>query len=106
MALGIDGQAGVLLLHGAKERVNLGERIHFVAKQLNAVGIVIVCGIDLDHVSTHPECAALEIGVIAFVEDFHQLAEDVIAADLLSFFQEEQHAVISFRRSQAVDAAH
>ena len=106
VALGINRQAAVFLLHRAEQRINLGERIHLVAKQLNAVGIVIIGRIDLDHVSTHPECATLEIGVIAFVKDFHQLAEDVIAADFLAFFQEEQHAIVGFRRSQAVDAAH
>ena len=38
MGLGVDGQAGVLLLDGAEERIDLGERLDFVAEELDAVG--------------------------------------------------------------------
>ncbi len=34
------------------------------------------------------------------------MRSDVFALDLLSLFQEEQHSVIGFRRTQAIDAAH
>src|ERR1039457_7124984 len=65
-----------------------------------------VRGENFNDVATHPEGPAAEIALGALVENFYQLADDVVALDLLSLFQEQQHAVIGFRRSQAVDAAH
>src|SRR6476620_2323336 len=106
MALGINRQPRVFLLDGAEERINLRERVNFVAKKLDAVGVVVVSGEDLNHVAAHAERSALKVHVIAFVKNLHQLAEDVLALNLLAFFQKEQHAVIRFRRSQAVNAAY
>src|ERR1041385_1385818 len=106
MALGIDRQARVFLLYGAEERIDLRERIHFVAKKLDAVSIVVIGREDLDHIAANAKRAALEIHVITLVEDFYQLAENILPLDLLPFFQKQQHAVIGFRRSQAVNATH
>jgi hypothetical protein len=48
----------------------------------------------------------LEIGVVAVVEDLHQLGDsDLVARDALALFQHEQHAVVGLGRAQAVDAA-
>ena len=104
VALGINRQAGVLLLHRAEEGIDLRERLHFVAEQLDAVGVVIVGGEDLDDVAAHAEGAAPELFLGALVQDFDQLADDVLALDLLSFFQEQQHSVVGFGRAQTVDA--
>ena len=104
MALGIDGQARVLLLHGAEERVDLRERFDLVAEELNAVGRFVVGGEDLDHVAAHAEGAAAEVGVVALVEDFDQAPRNILAADALAFFEQQQHPVVSLGRAQAVDA--
>src|SRR5690349_14892716 len=97
MALGINRQARIFLLDRSKERINLRERVYFVAEKLNAVSIVVVSREDLDYVAPDAEGTALEIHVIALVKNLHQLAENILAFDLLAFFQEEQHAVIRFR---------
>ncbi len=106
MAFGVDRQARVFLLHRAKQRIDLRERIDLVAEKLDAIGVVVVGREDFNYVAAHAESAALEVHIIAFVENFHQLAENIAALDLLAFFQEQQHAVIGFRRTQAVNAAH
>src|SRR5208283_5084559 len=106
MGLGINWQARVLLLYRPEQRINLRQRFHLIAPQLDAIGVVIVGGKDLDDVTAYPKRSAAEVPFGAFVENFDQLANDVFALDLLSFFQEQQHAVIRFRRSQTVDAAH
>ncbi len=49
---------------------------------------------------------AAEIAFGALVEDLDQLADDLLALDLLSLLQEQQHAVVGLGRTQAVDAAH
>ena len=106
MGLGIDRQARILLLHRSEQRIDLRQRFDFVAPQLDAIGVVFVGGKDFDDVAAHAEGAAAEVALGALVENFDQLADDVVALDLLSLFQEQQHAVIGFRRAQAVDAAH
>ena len=105
MGLWIDGKAGILLADGAEERVDLGEGVDLVAEELDAVGVLVVGGVDLDDVSAHAEGAAAEVDVVAFVEDFDQAAGDVLALDALAFFEEEEHAVVGLRRAEAVDAA-
>ena len=44
--------------------------------------------------------------IVALVLDFHQLAQDLVAADALTPLERQQHAVIRFRRTEAVDARH
>ena len=106
MSLWINGQPHVLLLHGSKQRVDLGKRLDLIAPQLDAIRHVIVSRENFNHIAAHPESAAPELAISALVEDFHQLARNVLALDLLAFFQKQQHAVISLGRSQTVDAAH
>jgi hypothetical protein len=75
VALGIDGQARVLLLDGAEEGIDLREGFDLVAEQLDAVGGFVVGGEDFDDVAADAECAAAEVGVVALVEDFDEAAE-------------------------------
>ena len=102
--LGVDGKAGVFLADGAEERVDLGEGVDFVAEELDAVGVFVVGGVDLDDVAADAEGAAAEVDVVAVVEDLDEAASDVFATDALAFFEEEQHAVVGFGRAEAIDA--
>ena len=104
--LGINRQPHVLLLHRAKQRIDLRQRLDLIAPQLDAVRHVVVGREDLDHVAAHAKRSAPEVAVRALVQNVDQLARDVLALDLLALFQKQHHAVIRFRRSQAVDAAH
>ncbi len=104
VGLGIDGEAGVFLADGAEERVDLREGVDLVAEELDAVGVFVVGGVDLDDVAADAEGAAAEVDVVAVVEDFDEAAGDVFAPDLLAFFEEQQHAVVGFGRAEAVDA--
>ena len=105
VGLGVDGEAGVLLLDGAEERVDLGERFDLVAEELDAEGVFVVGGVDLDDVAADAEGAAAEVDVVALVEDFDEAAGDVLPLDLLALFEEQQHAVVGLWRAEAVDAA-
>ena len=88
----------------AEEGVNLGEGVDFVTKQFDAVGPVVVGGPDFDDVAADAECATLEVGVVAFIEDFNEFLGNLFAADTLTFFEHEEHAVVGFRGAEAVDA--
>ena len=105
VALGVDGEAGVLLADGAEEGVDLGEGVDLVAEELDAEGVLVVGGVDLDDVAADAEGAAAEVDVVALVEDLDEAAGDVFALDLLTLFEEEQHAVVGFGGAEAVDAA-
>ncbi len=70
MGLRVDGQARVLLLDGAEERVDLGERVDLVAEEFDAVGVFVVGGVDLDDVAADAEGATAEVDVVAIIEDF------------------------------------
>ena len=94
VGLGIDGEAGVLLTDGAEEGVDLGEGVDLVAEELDAVGVLVVGGVDLDDVATDAEGAATEVDVVALVEDFDEAAGDVFTFELLAFFEKHQHTVV------------
>ena len=63
-------------------------------------------GIDLDDVAADPERAASEVVIVALVLNLDELAEHLVARDPLPALEGQQHAVIGFRRAQAVDARH
>src|SRR5271165_3776837 len=106
MRLRINRQPHVFLLDRAEQRIDLGERRNLIAPQFEAVGHVVVRREDLDDIAAHAKRAAPEVAVRALVEDVDQAARNVFALDLLAFFQKHHHAVIGFRRAQAVNAAH
>ena len=104
MRFGIDRQAQIGLADLAEHRVDLAEAVHFVAPQLDAISVIVVGGEDFDDVAAHAKCSAREAVIVALVEDFDQAREDLLARDLLAFFEHQQHAVIGFGRAEAVDA--
>ena len=105
VGFGIDGEARVLLLDGAEERVDLREGFDLVAEELDAEGVFVVGGVDLDDVAADSESSAAEVDVIALVEDLDEAAGDVFALELLALFEQQQHAVVGLRATEAVDAA-
>ena len=75
-----------------------------IAPELDAIGVVVVGGKDLDHVAAHAESPALKVVVVALVEDLDQAREDLLARDFLALLEHQEHSVIRFGRSQAVNA--
>ena len=106
VALGIDRQPRIFLLDGAEQGIDLRQRFNLVAEHLNAVRILVVSRENLDHVAAHAKRPAPEVRVVALVENLDQPPRNVFAADVLALFEQQQHAVVGFRRAQAVDAAH
>ncbi len=106
MALRINRQPRILLLHRPKQRVDLRQRFDLVPEQLNPVSQLVVGREDLDHIAAHPERPAPEVHVVPLVEYLHQPPRNILAADPLPFLQQQQHPVVSLRRTQTIDAAH
>src|ERR1035441_4507172 len=106
MTLGIDRQPRILLLHRSKQRIDLRERLYLIAEQLNPISRLVIRRIDFDHITAHTKCSTPEVHIIALVENFNQSPSYIFAADTLAFFQQQQHSVVSLRRTQAVDATY
>ena len=97
VALGVDRQSRVFLLHGAEQRIDLRQRINLVAEELNAVSALVVSGKDFDHIAAHAKGPAAEVCIVALVQNVHQPPRNVSAADALPLFEQKQHAIIRLR---------
>ena len=106
MRLRVDGNLVVLAPALARQRIERRERIDVVAEELDAQRLLFVRRVHLDDVAAHAEGAAREVGLVALVLDFHELAENLIARNALAELQRQQHAVVRLGRSEAVDARH
>ena len=105
VGLGVDGKALVREADFAAERVDLKQGLDFIPEQLDAVGLIVVSRKDLDAVPPDTESAPAKIVIAALILDLHQLLQYLLPADPLSLGQKEQHPVVGFRRTDAVDAA-
>src|SRR3954469_17623864 len=87
------------------QRIDLLDRLHRVAEQLDADrALLFVSRKDLHGVALHPERPAGEVGVVALVLDLDQVAEElvprVLLADLRGYFE----LVVCLGGAEAVDA--
>src|SRR5207302_2660873 len=87
----------------AGQRINRPQAIDLIAPHLDAKGIVLVRRANLNHVPAHAKRAPAQV-FAALVLNFHEPAQERLAGNSLSRLQHHQHAVIGFRRAQAVDA--
>src|SRR5229473_4096384 len=99
----IDGQAQICLAYLSEQRIDLAEVFDFVAPQLDAIRVVVISWEDLDDVAAHTERPTLETVIVPLVEDFDQARNYLLAGYFLSFLKHQQHAVVGFGRTQAVN---
>ena len=85
--------------------IDVADRLHLVAEQLDPHQPIFVGGADLQHISLHPETAAGDFGVVAAVLVVHQLPQ--LAADVEGLAHLELHRRLEVftRNPQAVNAA-
>src|SRR6516162_9218941 len=86
MRFRVDGDARQVFAAGADftgERIDLTQRVDLVAP--------------------NPESAAAQV-FAALVLDVNKAAEESFARSLVAFFEHDQHAIVSLRRTEAVDA--
>ena len=88
----------------AGQRVEVLDPLDLVAEEGDAVGRLGVGGHDLQHLAAHPEGAAAEDRVVALVLHLDQLAEHLVAVDLLADFEELHFFVVDLGRADPVDA--
>ena len=91
--------------HFAPERIDLRNRIDFVAKELHPnCAIAFVLGEDLHHVAAHPESSTMEIVVVSGVEHVHELTQEILPHQAHPRLQIEVHGPVVLGRTQAVNA--
>ena len=93
-----------LVEHLAGQRVEVLDLLDLVAEQRHPVGRLGVGGHDLQHLAAHPEGAAAERRVVALVLHLDQLAQHLVAVDLLADLEELHFFVVDLRRADPVDA--
>ena len=86
------------------QRIECAEFLDIVSPELDAISDVLVSRMDFDRVAVNAKTPALEIEVVAFVENLDQLRKNVPSRNSLAGLEQEQHAVVGFRRTQTVDA--
>ena len=106
MGFRVDGDARQVFVAGADfagERVDLTQRVDLVAPHFDAIGVIFIRGINLDHVAANAEGTAAQV-FAALVLDVDEAAQESFARSLVALFEHDQHAIVSFRRTEAVDA--
>jgi hypothetical protein len=102
---GEDEEHRLLGEHLAGRRVDQRQALDLVPEQLDADGVLLVGGVELDGVAPDAERAALEVVVPALVLHVGQRGEELAAVQLHARAQGEQPLVVGLRRPQPEDAA-
>jgi len=84
---GINRQPHQILCHLPQQRINLRKRINLVSPKLNAVSVVLISGINFDHVAANAKGPAPKVDVIPLILNLHQLAHNVLPHNLHAFFE-------------------
>ncbi len=92
--------------HLASQRIYLGDAVHLIAEELDAIGQIGIGRLDFKSVPAQTKLAAAQLQVVAFVEDVHQAAQDQLAAHRLPAAELDRHLAVFGRVAQAVDARH
>ena len=106
MRLRIDRQSRQIVLAGANfpgQRVHLADGVHLSAPEFDCVSVVLIRRINFQAIAAHAERAAAQI-LGALVLDVHQLAQQCLARRALPLLDHQEHAVIRFRGTEAVNA--
>ena len=99
-----DGDVVDRVEHLAGQRVEVLDSLDLVAEEGDPVGGLRVGGHDLEHLAARPEGAAGQVGVVALVLHLHQLAQHLVAVDLLADLEHLHLLVVDLRRADPVDA--
>ena len=90
----------------AGEGVDVVEGVDFVAEEFDPDSGFFVGGDDVDGVAFHPEGAAGEPDVVAFVLDIDEKPEEMIPVDFVTNVQENRAVQVGLGVAEPVDAGH
>src|SRR5262245_9192544 len=88
----------------AEQGIDRGNAVDFVPPEFNSISLVLIARIDFYDIAAHPKAAALEIDIVALVLQFNQSLQQSVACYAHAGLEKNQHAVVSVRISETVDA--
>ena len=106
MACGEDIHFFFLANHLAGQRVQGVNRLNLIAEELNADRVLLVHGDDFDGIAAHTERAAVKVHVVTRVLHRHELAQQLVAVNLLTATQSHHLLNVLLGRAQTVNAGH
>ena len=101
-----NGKGLVLVEHLTRDVVDLGDRLHLIAPEFHANGIVSIRREHVERVAANTEGAALELVIVAVVLDVDQLMDNVVALSRLLLVEKDGQPRVVHGAADAVDAAH
>ena len=90
----------------AGEHVDLRDALDLVSPHLDAHALLLVSRKDLDGVTAHSECAALERNVVSAVLDLHEGAQNLVANDALALRERDHLLLVLHRIAKAINGGY
>src|SRR5215210_9175167 len=103
MARRVDREDFVLAKDLTRQGVGLGHVLDLVSEEGDAVDRILVSGMYLEDVPTHPEVAAVELEVVPGVLDPDQVPQNVVQIVEAALFQEDHLRAVLLGTTETVD---
>src|SRR5881296_2100993 len=87
----------------ARERIDLGDALDFIAPELDAHRLFVIGREDLDRIAPDAEGAALEADVVALVLHGYEIGQQRVATPRLALLRGHQQLLVQLRIAEAVD---
>ena len=88
-----------------RQRIELGNAFHFIAKHADAPGAIFLVGReDFDGVAAHPEIAPREAHIVALILDGDEISQKLALRHPVADLNGERHRGIGFNRADTVNA--
>ena len=106
VACGEDIHFFFLANHLAGQRVQGVNRLNLITEELDADRVLLVHGDDFDGIAAHTERAAVKVHIVTRVLHRHELAQQLVAVNLLTATQSHHLLNVLLGRAQTVNAGH
>ena len=90
----------------AGQRVQGVNRLNLITEELDADRVLLVHGDDFDGIAAHTERAAVKVHVVTRVLHRHELAQQLVAVNLLTATQSHHLLNVLLGRAQTINAGH
>ena len=90
----------------AGQRVQGVNRLNLITEELNADCVLLVHGDDFDGIAAHTERATVKVHIVTRVLHRHELAQQLVAVNLLTATQSHHLRNVLLGRAQTVNAGH
>ena len=104
MGCGVDVHLAAFRQHLAGKRVDLGDPLHRVAKELDADDVVAGDRLEFEDIAADAEARARELRIVALVLEVHEVPQHPVAAVVAADLEVEHRGAVVDRCADPVDA--